>query len=81
MPFNPKHSPAQEAQKPAGTEQQLLLRVCAAGQNSENASPESMTADLKPLADAVVNVDIMLRLIDRAKAFSSNRGDFPGALN
>lgn len=54
---------------------QLLLAVCAAGQDLENASPESMTVDLKAareaLTYAVANMDIMLGLIEEAEAFLS----------
>ena len=50
---------------------QLLLGICAAGQDLETASPLEMTADLKAareaLANAIANLDIMLKLLAQAK--------------
>ena len=54
---------------------QLLLGVCAAGQNLEMASPEEMTVDLKvareALTNAVTNLDITLKLLAEAEDFFS----------
>ena len=48
---------------------QLLLGVCAAGQNLMAADPAAMTADLKAareaLTNAVANIDIMVQLLER----------------
>lgn len=57
---------------------QLLLEICAEGQDPLNASPTQMTIDLKAarvaLTDAVVNLDIMLKLIAQAESlFTSKR--------
>jgi hypothetical protein len=50
---------------------QLLLGVCAQGQNLDNADPSALTADLKAareaLTNAVANIDIMLRLVAQAE--------------
>lgn len=59
---------------------QLLLGICAAGQDIqrdlETVSPDEMTADLKEaresLVNAVANVDIMLKLLGQAEDLFSS---------
>jgi hypothetical protein len=50
---------------------QRLLEVCAAGQHPQTASPSALKTDLQlareALTNAVVNIDIMLRLINAAE--------------
>jgi hypothetical protein len=50
---------------------QRLLAVCAAGQDPLHASPRALRADLKTareaLTAAVVNIDIMLQLVQKAE--------------
>lgn len=55
---------------------QLLLGVCAAGQNPLTAYPGNMTKDLKAaresLTFAVANIDIMLKLVAQAEDLFSS---------
>jgi len=55
---------------------QLLLGICAAGQNLGAASPAEMTADLKvakeSLTNAAANIDIMLKLLAQAEDLFSS---------
>jgi hypothetical protein len=50
---------------------QLVLGVCAAGQDLATASPRKMTADLRAareaLINSVANIDIMLQLLAQAE--------------
>ncbi|GCE32141.1 hypothetical protein KDA_76250 [Dictyobacter alpinus] len=50
---------------------QLLLGICAAGQNLEVASPAEMTTNLKgareALTNAAANIDVMLNLLAQAE--------------
>ncbi len=50
---------------------QQLLALCAAGQEPLSVSPEALLMDLQAardaLTDALANIDIMLRLVQRAE--------------
>jgi hypothetical protein len=72
---NPEVGPLPLAAAHAVHGLQLLLEVCASGQNLVNASPDNITADLKAartaLADAAANIDIMLKLIAQVEGIFS----------
>jgi hypothetical protein len=67
---NEEVGPLPQAAAHASEGLQLLLGVCAAGQNPEQVEPGEMITDLKAarlaLTNAVANIDIMLRLLAQA---------------